>query len=93
MPGELISIYLPPASEATGCSHHGPARRLFQHDGLESFYNIIKSTEELWESTELTLQEVVHETPVLGAWGKVRLQMNSIRESCHHSRDTQDLCH
>ena len=36
------------------------------HDSLESFYDIIKFTEELWERAELMLQEAIHETPGTG---------------------------
>ena len=59
-------MYLLPSSEVTGCSHPSPVRMLSWHDSLESFYDIIKFTEELWERAELMLQEAIHETPVMG---------------------------
>lgn len=87
-------MYLPPSSEVTGCSHPSPVRMLSWHDSWESFYDIIKSTEELWqESTEQMLQEDIQEIPMMGGggWREVRPQRNSIRDSYHHSGDTQNL--
>lgn len=64
------------------------------HDSWESFYDIIKSTKELSRvSSERMLQEAIQEIPMMGVGtgGKVRPQRNSIRDSYHHSRGTQDL--